>query len=201
MPSIDEGEEGSAERRASSHCEGTRTPRRLPRQETSFFLRRTKLFMSHPYTRRGRTPSPSQLYSSWNSHHQQHWGRRTWDSLFLLASDFPHRRQCDDDAEFSRTEVSRKRRAWKSLLESLPNVLSCPVCGRHFREYMHRHPLSHALQNRETLLRWLYRAKDEVNRRTHRTSISYKRVRRRYVPSCTRRSGRGSRKRKSRPKR
>ncbi len=153
--------------------------------------------MSHPYTRRGRPSSPSQLYSSWNSHHQQHWGRRTWDSLFLLASDFPHRRQCDDDAEFSRREVAQRRRAWKSLLESLPNVLSCPVCGSHFREYMRRHPVSQALQNRETLLGWLYRAKVEVNHRTNRSSISYKRVRKRYIPSCARRS-RVSRKGKSR---
>lgn len=143
--------------------------------------------MSHPYTRRASRPSssPSRLYSSWNAHHQAHWGRRTWDSLFLLASDFPHRRECDDDAEFSRAEVTRKRRAWRALLESLPNVLSCPVCGTHFRDYMRRYPLSRALQNRETLLRWLHRAKDEVNCRTGKRRVSYKRVRKRYVPPCS----------------
>jgi len=139
---------------------------------------------SHPYMRRRspRRAKSSGLYSSWNSHHQAHWGRRTWDALFLLAADFPHKQQCDDDAEYTRREVQEKRRAWNSILSSLPDLMSCPICGSHFKTYMRRHPV--ALQNREALMRWLYRAKDDVNCRTNRRSTPYKRVRSQYVPAC-----------------
>ena len=141
---------------------------------------------SHPYTRRSRSRSRvSGLYSSWNSHHQAHWGRRTWDSLFLLASDYPHKMQCTDDEEFTVREVREKKKAWKALLTSLPNVLSCPVCGQHFRDYIHRNPISTALKDREHLMRWLYGAKDEVNCRTGRRSPLYRTVRNRYVPKCS----------------
>lgn len=104
--------------------------------------------------------------------------------LFLLAADFPHARQCVDDAAYTRTELDQRRKGWKQLLESLPLVLSCPVCGMHFKEYMQRHPVDEALVNRDTLFEWLYRVKDDVNRRNNKKSVPLDVVKKKYIPSC-----------------
>ena len=145
---------------------------------------------THPYLQ-GRRPSrPTRLYSSWTSHLQGHWGGPTWDALFLLAADFPHERDCLEDMPFVARELQERRAGWTQLLHSLPNVITCPVCADHFEDYMRRYPVAAALRNRDTLFRWLHRAKDEVNRRTQRTSPSLERVKKRYIAPCVRRRSR-----------
>ena len=144
--------------------------------------------ITHPFTRSpdSNTASPSNLYSSWIPHLQNHWGRHTWDALFLLASDFPHARDCDDDQMYTVREVNSRRKAWKRILLSLPDALSCPLCGAHFRQFMRRHSVDNALRNRDTLMKWLYMAKDEVNKRRGKQSPSLKRIKRKYIPPCSR---------------
>ena len=129
------------------------------------------------------------LFSSWNAHLQSHWGKRTWDALFLLAADYPHAQKCSDDVSLTTQEVNLKRAAWRKLFESLPDVLSCPECGRHFAMYMARDkgkPFEKALEDRESLYEWLHKCKDEVNKRTKRKSISLTKVRRKYHAPCDR---------------
>jgi hypothetical protein len=128
--------------------------------------------------------TPPALFSSWTPHLQDHWGRTTWDALFLLASDFPHVRDCADDEPFTPHEVERRRKAWRRILLALPDALSCPQCGEHFRRYTERRSVDEALRDRDTLMRWLYEAKNEVNRRRKRKSPSFQRVKRRFVPPC-----------------
>ena len=127
-------------------------------------------------------------YSSYNTHIQSHWGRRTWDALFLLAADYPHDNVCSDDVLVPSEVVRQKRKAWKKLFLSLPDVLSCPVCGDHFQKYMERdngRSFNRALENRETLFQWLHKCKDEVNKRTQRQSPSLEKVRRSYIAKCS----------------
>ena len=135
-----------------------------------------------------RSASPS-LHSSWRARVPTHWGRRTWDALFLLAADYPHAKECADDDEYPPEVVRERRRAWKQMLQALPGVLTCGVCSYHFEQYMRRdggRPMEAALRDREALLKWLYAAKDEVNRRNRvRRSPPYERVRRTYIPKCS----------------
>lgn len=142
------------------------------------------------------TKRETRLYSSWNSHIQQHWGRSTWDALFLLAADYPHAQMCTDDNPFTREEIRRRRRGWRQLLESLPEVLSCGECATHFDAYLRRdggRPFRDALRDRERLFAWLHRCKDEVNRRTNRRSISLKRTQTKYIAPCDRGKARRAR--------
>jgi hypothetical protein len=80
------------------------------------------------HSRRTRTP----LYSSWNTHIQSHWGKATWDALFLLAADYPHEQACTDDTKYTPEEIAVRKHSWKHLFKALPGVLSCPLCGEHF---------------------------------------------------------------------
>ena len=114
---------------------------------------------------RGTMPA-DKLYSSWTPHLQSHWGRATWDAIFLLAADYPHAQDCTDDVELTRETVAFKRKMWKQFFLSLPGVLSCPVCGEHFRKYMERDNGKHfneALENRDKLFEWLHKCKNEEN--------------------------------------
>ena len=147
-----------------------------------------KTNMSRRSKVRRRSRSKTRYYSSYNTHIQSHWGRKTWDAIFLLAADYPHDNVCSDDVVVPDEVVRRKRRAWKRMFESLPDVLSCPLCGDHFRAYMERdggRPFRNALQNRETLFAWLHNCKDEVNKRTKRSSPTLKFVRDMYIAKCS----------------
>ena len=137
----------------------------------------------HPQPGRNKQPF-SPLYSSWNPHLQGHWGKCTWDMMFLLAADFPHTKECDGDEPYTVAEVKKRRQGWIQLLKALPNVLSCPVCAIHFEKYTKRYPVEEAVKDRDSLFEWLYRAKDEVNKRTKKKSPPIKKVKSRYIPKC-----------------
>ena len=128
------------------------------------------------------------LHSSWRARVPTHWGRKTWDALFLLAADYPHVQECKDDDPFPQRVILERRRAWRKMLLSLPGILSCGVCSDHFQRYMERdggRPMERALQDRESLLEWLYKAKDEVNERNGTKRPRFEDIRRKYVPKCT----------------
>ena len=106
-------------------------------------------------------------YSSPRSRVPLHWGRNTWDALFLLAADYPHQKDCDDDDEYPKPLVLKRKRAWKQLLRALPGVLTCDAYSSHFDAYLKRNggrDLDDTL--RESLFRWLYACKDRVNKQT-----------------------------------
>ena len=132
--------------------------------------------------------SRERLHSSWKARVPTHWGKKTWDALFLLAADYPHKKDCKDDDEYPNEIIRERRKAWKRLFEALPGVLTCGVCSYHFQQYMRRGngiPFENALRDRESLFEWLHKAKDEVNKRNKRKSISLENTRKRYIPRCS----------------
>lgn len=136
-----------------------------------------------------RTKKRSSPHSSFRARAVTHWGRSTWDALFLLASDFPHEKDCVDDDRVPHEFVEERRRGWRKLLKALPDVLSCGICSEHFARYLERNggkDLEKALVNRENLFAWLYRCKHEVNRRNGQGSPRLSHVRRKYIPKCRR---------------
>lgn len=137
--------------------------------------------------------SSPKLHSSRRARVPTHWGRRTWDALFLLAADYPHPKDCEDDDEFSPEVVVERRRAWKRFLETLPGVLTCGVCSHHFESYMrqqHGIPFRDALRDRDSLFAWLHKAKAEVNKRNGRKSLTLESTKKRYIPTCSKHTSR-----------
>lgn len=133
---------------------------------------------------------PSKKYSSSRARVPSHWGKATWDALFLLAADYPHEFECGDDHEYSAEMIQVRKNAWRQLLKALPGVLTCNKCADHFGKYLQMNggrDLEWALEDRERLLRWLYRCKDEINHRNQRQSPALENVRRKYVPRCSKR--------------
>ena len=129
------------------------------------------------------------LYSSWRARVPDHWGKKTWDTLFLLAADYPHEKECWDDDEYTSEMIRERKKGWEKLLKSLPWVLTCGECAQHFRKYINRGNgrfLKKALENREELFMFLYKCKDQVNSRKNVVSPSYEKIRKKYIPRCGR---------------
>ena len=112
-----------------------------------------------------------------------HWGRAEWDHLFTLASHFPHSKHTVDDIPISEAVVVQMRKAWKQHIKSFTDMIPCGACENNFREYQKAHPLQHALHDRDSLMRWLYRAKADVRESQGKPSILFSSVQRRYIPS------------------
>lgn len=132
-------------------------------------------------------PRPTSLWQSPATQNPVLWGQSVWDTLFTLAAHFPHEHRCDDDFPVDEARLLGQRRAFEALLKSLTDLLPCPVCQEHFREYVHRDRSKHlraALRNREALMLWLHGAKQEVNRRQGRRGIAAKTMLARYLPPC-----------------
>lgn len=132
-------------------------------------------------------------YSSPSSRVPSHWGKKTWDALFLLASDFPHDKECEEDDEYSPEMVTKRRESWRQLLTSLPGVLTCSACASHFEEYLKLEggeKLDRALTDRRSLFEWMYECKDRINRQRRRRSPRLSKVRDMYIARCERRSAR-----------
>ena len=131
------------------------------------------------------------LYSSWRARVPKHWGKKTWDTLFLLAADYPHEKECWDDDEYTSEMIRERKKGWEKLLKSLPWVLTCGECAHHFRKYINRGNgrfLKKALENREELFMFLYKCKDQVNYRKNVVSPSYEKIRKKYIPQCSKKS-------------
>ena len=142
-------------------------------------------------------------YSSWRARIPAHWGKRTWEMLFRLAADYPHSQDCWDDDVYDKETVMERKKGWRQLLKSLPFVLTCGICAHHFQKYIEHNKgerLEKALRNRESLLRFLYDCKHEVNNRNGQTSPDFDVIRKRYVPPCERRPSKRKTKRRSKRK-
>lgn len=117
-----------------------------------------------------------------------HWGHFTWDGIFALASDFPHARTCTDDVVVTDADLEKRREALWALLTALEVLLPCADCKEHFHSHMdtlRREDKKNAvLRDRDSLLKWLYDVKHDVNCRTGRTSPSFDDVEAKWVPAC-----------------
>ena len=127
-------------------------------------------------------------YANKKTKNPSHWGRATWDALFLLASDFPSTQKlADDDTPVNARCMRKRRTAWAKMLKALPGVLPCQDCAIHFQEYLERddgRALQNALKDRNSLMAWLHNAKQLVNKRQHKKGITLKEVQKRYLGAC-----------------
>jgi hypothetical protein len=60
-------------------------------------------------------------------------------------------------------------RIWSTLLKSLRFSLPCPLCKKHYNEYINRYPIISV--NKEYIRDWLYNLHYEINNKLNRTNI------------------------------
>jgi hypothetical protein len=81
-------------------------------------------------------------------------GPPLWTGLHIIALNYP-------DTASERTQKTCRR-----FLFGLSRLLPCPACGKHFRSYLRQHDLKRAVRGRDSLVRLLVDAHNEVSKHT-----------------------------------
>lgn len=72
------------------------------------------------------------------------WGHSGWKFLFASAYVYPKER--------ASSELKEK---YYNFFFNLQYTLPCAKCRKHFGDYIKNHPLQFALDNRDTIMKWL----------------------------------------------
>ena len=104
------------------------------------------------------------------------WGPEFWKILHGLAEkvgSFHH------TPRTYITQVKEEKRLWSVLLPRLRLSLPCPMCRKHYLEYIQHNPISSFINiysndtlNKDTLRLWLYNLHTNVNQRLEKQNIS-----------------------------
>lgn len=117
------------------------------------------------------------------------WGPCFWETLFRLAASLPYDRAADNVHTFhvGERDSCRTRSAVRQAILALAAAIPCAACRSHFQEYVQQNRLRKGsasdpgpLFDPQRCVRWVWHAKDDVNRRTGRHSPSLSSVTRRY---------------------
>ena len=102
-----------------------------------------------------------------------HWGRTYWDFMFVLASTYPYVTPGQNDVTITDFEFGKIRRRTMCLIQFIARSIPCSTCRLHFKMYMKKYPLRDNMDTREHLVRWLWTAKSEVNKRSKKRNTPF----------------------------
>lgn len=103
-----------------------------------------------------------------------HWGRAYWDFMFIVASTYPHVTPTQHEIIVPDATFEKIRRRTICLFQFIARSIPCPTCRLHFKNFIKRYPLKDNMGSREQLLRWLWIAKSEVNKRSKKINTPFK---------------------------
>ena len=89
-----------------------------------------------------------------------HWGPYFWGTIHIACLGAP-----ESLDEFEKV-------AYRTFITTLPFILPCGSCGKHFYELLQAEPIEQALKSRQTLFEWSVRAHNIVNKRLGKPEVS-----------------------------
>ena len=96
------------------------------------------------------------------------WGSSGWTFMHYITFAYP-----------AYPTVADKQH-YRQFFESIPHILPCPKCRKHFEENLKKHPLMPALKSRNTLIAWLVTMHNEVNKAKGKPQWSVQRAMKHY---------------------
>jgi hypothetical protein len=102
------------------------------------------------------------------------WGPLFWCTLHIISLGYPN------DPTFA------EKRAAKEHFNSLMYLLPCPMCRSHFREILQVSPIDSWLDNRNSLVEWVWYLHNQVNIRLNKPTITQAEFFMRYTEMATR---------------
>lgn len=96
------------------------------------------------------------------------WGPMFWSTLHIISLAYP------DDPTYS------EKRAAKELFNALVYLLPCPVCRSHYKEINQLMPVETWLDNRKSLVEWVWMMHNEVNKKLGKPEITMTEFYKRY---------------------
>ena len=88
------------------------------------------------------------------------WGPMFWSTLHIISLAYP------DDPTYS------EKRAAKELFNALAQLLPCPVCRSHYKEIIQAMPVETWLDNRKSLVEWVWSLHNQVNVKLGKAEIT-----------------------------
>ena len=79
------------------------------------------------------------------------WGPHGWKFLHYITLGYPNNPTIDE------------KNKYKNFFISLQHVLPCSVCSKHYGENIEKYSLHEALNNQESLMKWLIDVHNDVN--------------------------------------
>lgn len=102
------------------------------------------------------------------------WGPEMWKILHGLAEKIGQYPQVTH-RYVTNTEQTEEKRLWTVLLASLRSSLPCPLCRKHYTEYINRESPDRFLHmntiQKDNIKEWLFNLHNSVNQRTQKHSI------------------------------
>jgi hypothetical protein len=83
-----------------------------------------------------------------------------WSTLHIISLAYP------DDPTYS------EKRAAKELFNALVQLLPCPVCRSHYKEIIQAMPVETWLDNRKSLVEWVWSLHNQVNVKLGKAEIT-----------------------------
>ena len=96
------------------------------------------------------------------------WGPQLWFSLHIITFNYPNNPTNNDKLNY------------KNFFNSLANVIPCTYCKHNFKIHMKKLPLINALQNKNTLIKWLFDIHNLTNKHLNKKIFSYQEFMNKY---------------------
>lgn len=98
------------------------------------------------------------------------WGPALWHTLHTISFNYPV------------SPTPEQKQQYRDFVMSLRNVLPCGACRKNLKSNLEKCPLNaHALKDRKSFSRWMYRLHEQVNTMLGKKSgLSYEDVAQRY---------------------
>jgi hypothetical protein len=96
------------------------------------------------------------------------WGPIFWATFHLTSMSYPD------------TPTYAEKRAAKEFFNSMTHLLPCPVCRGHFKEILTAMPVDSWLDDRRSLIEWVWMLHNRVNTRLGKAEITQAEFMERY---------------------
>ena len=89
------------------------------------------------------------------------WGPQLWFSLHIITLNYPN----------NPSDVEKNN--FKNFFESLIYVIPCNYCRHNFKIHMNKLPIEHALNNKNSLVKWLFNIHNLTNQHLNKKIFTY----------------------------
>jgi hypothetical protein len=96
------------------------------------------------------------------SKYVEFFGPSAWKFLHAVSFTFPE------------NPTQEEQRAYEEFFSRVGDVLPCPTCRGHYKEYLDKNPIR--LESRAALAKYVYELHSDVNRRTKKPNLSFEQV-------------------------
>lgn len=79
------------------------------------------------------------------------WGPLFWKTMHIVS------------LGYSLTPTSEEQEGVAAFYESLTTAIPCPICKHHYAHFLKEMPVRNAVQNRDTLIEWVFEIHNKVN--------------------------------------